>query len=338
MNYRGSYRKLLANSVSAMVGAMEIYNKPRFDYRDEVFVILLINAWELLLKAIVSKDGQRIFYAKRRGEPYKTISCRDAFWRAANSKLWPAEIESKAVDANIELLSTYRDSAVHFYNDKSFAAVIYALAQTSILNYRDLARKVFQKDISDEITWRILPIGIENPIDPIAFMKSYSGDRTPTRAIQDFLAYLKEKTDALEADRIDTSRLLTVFDVSLQSIKKIDKADIVVGVTSDELKDAIIVNRRMDPNLTHPYRQKEVLLRLKRKITGHAFQAIVYAYNMRADSKYFWKDEFGSIAKWSGEAIRFIDSFAESEVIEALEAYKRRPPGAACWSVHREPL
>jgi hypothetical protein len=47
VNYRGSYRRLLANSKSAMVGAIEIYNKPRFDYRDEVFVLLLVNAWEM---------------------------------------------------------------------------------------------------------------------------------------------------------------------------------------------------------------------------------------------------------------------------------------------------
>src|SRR4051794_10140651 len=79
VNYRGSSRRLLANGMSAMVGAIEIYNKPRFVYRDEVFSILLINAWELLLKAIVSKSGERIFYPKKRGVPYRTLSCRDAF-------------------------------------------------------------------------------------------------------------------------------------------------------------------------------------------------------------------------------------------------------------------
>ncbi|WP_407929409.1 hypothetical protein [Herbidospora solisilvae] len=36
-----------------------MYNELCFGYRDEVFVILLINARELLLKAIVSKSGQR---------------------------------------------------------------------------------------------------------------------------------------------------------------------------------------------------------------------------------------------------------------------------------------
>jgi hypothetical protein len=54
MNYRGSYRHLLRNGKAALLAAIEIYNKPRFEYRDECFVILLLNAWELALKALLS--------------------------------------------------------------------------------------------------------------------------------------------------------------------------------------------------------------------------------------------------------------------------------------------
>ena len=65
MNYRGSYRKLLGNSKAAMMAAIEIYNKPTFAYRDECAVILLLNAWELFLKAILSKNAKSVFYPKR---------------------------------------------------------------------------------------------------------------------------------------------------------------------------------------------------------------------------------------------------------------------------------
>ncbi|BAW80716.1 hypothetical protein TAO_1346 [Candidatus Nitrosoglobus terrae] len=34
-----------------MLSAIEIYNKPDFKYREEIFSIIAINAWELLLKA-----------------------------------------------------------------------------------------------------------------------------------------------------------------------------------------------------------------------------------------------------------------------------------------------
>jgi len=324
MNYKGSWRRLLANSKSAMVGAIEIYNKPRFDYRDEVFVILLMNAWELLLKAIVSKSGARIYYPKKRGEPYRTLTCRDAFWRAANSKLWPKSIAIQAVDANIELLSTYRDSAVHFYNNKQFSTLIYSLAQTSILNYRDVASQVFEKDIADEISWRIMPLGIENPIDPIKFMKNNSKEGAQSRAVQDFLAFLKEKTDALESDGIDTERLLTVFDVSLQSIKKIDKADIVVGVTSEELAEAIVVSRKVDPNVSHPYRQKDVIPKIKRETTTYEWQAVTFTHGMRDEPKYCWQDKDAHLVKWSPEAVRYFNSLSEEAIQNAKKEYSAR--------------
>lgn len=70
VNYRGSYRHLVRNAKAAMLAAIEIYNKPRFAYRDECCVILLLNSWELILKALLSRNGRSIFYLKRRGEPY----------------------------------------------------------------------------------------------------------------------------------------------------------------------------------------------------------------------------------------------------------------------------
>ncbi len=72
MNYCGSYRKLLGNAKSAMMADIEIYNKPIFQYRDECVVILLLNAWELVLKALLSKHKKSIFYPKEYKQPYYT--------------------------------------------------------------------------------------------------------------------------------------------------------------------------------------------------------------------------------------------------------------------------
>ncbi|MDR2082062.1 MAG: DUF3644 domain-containing protein [Candidatus Ancillula trichonymphae] len=48
---------LVGKSTDCIVSAIEMYNKPDFRYREEVFCILAINAWELLLKAKVLKDN-----------------------------------------------------------------------------------------------------------------------------------------------------------------------------------------------------------------------------------------------------------------------------------------
>src|SRR5262245_35650394 len=136
MNYRGSSRKLIGNSISAALAAIEIYNKPRFPYRDEVSVVLLVNAWELLLKAMVSKSKHSLYYPKKRNQPYRSLTLPDAFSRAAKSTLWPSNIDSVPVDLNLDLLQLYRNHVIHFYNEPNFGIVLYSLLQTSIHNYR----------------------------------------------------------------------------------------------------------------------------------------------------------------------------------------------------------
>lgn len=48
---------ILEKSIACAVSAIEIYNKPDFKYREETFSILMINAWELVLKAKKIKDN-----------------------------------------------------------------------------------------------------------------------------------------------------------------------------------------------------------------------------------------------------------------------------------------
>src|SRR5688572_29891588 len=136
MNLKGSFRALRNNSRAAMLAAIEIYNKPQIAYRDECFSILLINSWELLLKAIISKNKQRIFYSKKKEEAYRTLSLRDALAKVRD--FFPGHIQYEPVAQNINLLETYRNNAIHFYNQPGFGVIIYGLAQTSIVNYKDL--------------------------------------------------------------------------------------------------------------------------------------------------------------------------------------------------------
>ena len=48
---RSRAEQFLYKSVSAMIAAIEVYNKPDCKYREETFSILALNAWELLFKS-----------------------------------------------------------------------------------------------------------------------------------------------------------------------------------------------------------------------------------------------------------------------------------------------
>lgn len=321
MNYRGSYKKLLGNSKSAMAAAIEIYNKPLFEYRDECTVILLLNSWELILKALLSKHKTSIYYPKKRNQPYRTLSLQDALTKG--KAYFPEKISYMAVQRNLELLGTYRDNAVHFYNERDFGTVLYALSQTSIINYRDLIRDSFGSELADQMNWHILPLGIKPPIDALTYISGKSPSKKTT-AVSQFISELSNAVDELARENQDTGRLLTIFDVKLESVKKIDNADMVIGI-SQEADGPLAIVRTQDPNKSHPLRQTEVLEKIHslhgNRFTSYTFQAITWKYNIREQAQYCWKASEGILVRYSNDIVTFINRLSVGEVQAATQEY-----------------
>ena len=322
MNYRGSYKKLLGNSRAALLAAIEIYNKPTFEYRDECTVILLLNAWELLMKAILSKNKTSIYYPKERNQPYRTLSLTDATNKART--YFPSSIPYMAVRNNLELLSMYRDNAVHFYNAEDFSIVLYSLSQTSIVNYRDVSKDSFDLDLADNFNWRLLPLGIRPPIDALSYIANESSEPRST-AVQQFLSELARDVADLKEANQDTGRLLTIFDVKLESVKKIGDADVVVGI-SEDTDGPLAILRTQDPNVSHPLRRKEVLEKVPslhgERFTSHKFQAVVWRYNLQERPQYCWKADEGVLTKYSNDVVHFITRLTRDEVDSAVRNYQ----------------
>jgi hypothetical protein len=309
-----------------MLAAVEIYNKPRIEYREESSVILLLNAWELILKALLSKNGMSIFYKKKRKEPYKTLSWKDALTKA--EKFFPKGIEPLPIRRNLDLMATYRDNAVHFYNQRGFGTIIYTLAQTSIVNFKDLLLQAFNIDLGDEISWSLLPLGTRAPISPIDFISGKTNDgKHPKPAVRHFLLELRSALDEVEKAGIDTGRLLTVFTVKLESTKKIEKADVVVGVRkAGEEPGPLAVVRTIDPNVTHPLRRKEVVEKIGTlngiNFTSYVFDAIAWKYNLKSDPVFCWKAKEGTLTRYSNDIVPRIKQLKESEVSTSINDYR----------------
>lgn len=324
MNSFGSYRALLGNSISAMLAAIEIYNKPKFEYRSECFVILLLNSWELAFKAILSKNKIKIFAPKERGKPYYTLSLFEAMSKA--QKYFPQSAPSKAVIENINLLADYRNNAVHFYNELEFESVIYGLAQTSIVNFRDIVSHNFDRDIANEVSIVLLPLSFSAPPDPLAFLGTKS---TQKPAIAEFLNVISQTTKELEATNIDTGRFLTVFQVSLQSTKKIESANVVVGVTGDQSSGLLLVSKKVDPNTSHPLPRKKILDQIGDSLRGerfssYVFDAIVWHYQIKFKEIYCWHNEHSDTFQYSQQLVTYLKGLTATQIKGALAAYKSR--------------
>ncbi len=324
MNPYGSYKALLNNSVSAILAAVEIYNKPRISYRNECFVVLLINSWELMLKAILSKNKISIYEPKKRNQPQRTLS----LWQAIDTSknYFPQEISPKAVIANINSLVDYRDNVIHFYNEKGFETLIYGLAQTSIVNFRDIVKNIFDMDIAKEVNINLLPLSFSAPPDPIKFIgEANSSPQKP--AITEFLKIISETTKTLEAEDIDTGRFLTVFKVNLQSTKKIQSADIIAGVNVENPNGLVLVTKKIDPNISHPNYRKDILEALKQEegepiLSTYTFDAIIWHYKIKADNTYSWHNSKTHTYQYSSSLIEFIRNLTNKNIENCLKNYK----------------
>lgn len=334
MNPFGSYRALLNNAIAAAGAAIEIYNKPRMAYREECFVILLVNGWELMLKALLSKNRRRIYYKKRRQEPYRTLSVSDALTRS--EAVFPTSVPFKPTAENLRVLIGYRDAAIHFYNKPGFGAIIYALAQTSVNNFRDVVQAAFSRDIASDITLSLLPLTLAPPVDPVEFLK-VSAASTGTGAVEEFSRMLRDLIVEMDDSGEDTGRLLTTFSASLVSMKKVAKPDVVVGVAAaaGDGAPAMLVNKPIDPNKSHPYREIDIVGRRDRvpgmaieidgiRIGQHQFRALVHAHRAKEKIEHCWTDDTGAVTRYSQRWVDFIQRLRGDDVREALRRYRNR--------------
>lgn len=201
-----SIKRLVDNSLSAMLSAVEVYNKPQMTYRDEVTVMLVVNAWELALKATLRQKNRSIFYPKQRGERYRSIGIDDALGRVSANGLWPAGIDGRAATANIKAPTEYRDRAIHLYNAQGLGAVIYPFLQQNVLNYRDFMLARFKKDLADSMSWQLLPLGATAPADAVQFMK-VDRNATMVAEVEEFINELRHLMDGAQDSAGDMARL-----------------------------------------------------------------------------------------------------------------------------------
>lgn len=266
-------------------------------------MLLVVNAWELALKAALKKAKRPVFYKKKRGEPYRTLAAEDALKQVLNHKLFSSRVDGKALAANVSALIEYRNRATHLYA-ADLGEMVYPFLQTSVLNYRDFMLEHFHKDLADSITWQLLPLGAKAPSEPVQFMKA-GPSAAAVAEVQDFINNLRKIIDRAQADGADMQRVAAVYDVHLRSTKAVSSADLVVSVNPAGER---VVLKKTDPNQSHPYNATELLERVNAKrngrtLTSYDHQALCWKENLREDPRMAWKHKKGPSHNWSGDAV-----------------------------------
>ena len=168
---------LVRQSLQAATASIEIFNKPNFPYRHEVFSILITNAWELLLKAKVirenSEDVESVFVVDKKKHGPKTYKAGMSGNPTTHGLVHLAgKIQSiagygmeKSCKDNIFALYAFRNDAVHFISNRhAIARRITELGAASVRNYALLVKEWFGKGFIEE-TSAFLPLVFASSTD-----------------------------------------------------------------------------------------------------------------------------------------------------------------------------
>ena len=214
---KSRFKQLLDKAIAATVAAIEIYNKPDFQYREETFSILAINGWELLFKAKWLEENHnkiQFLYVKERrqkkdgGKSNKQTIKRT---RSGNPFTYSLDylakklIEQKHLEqnawVNIQALIELRDSSVHFYNSSpNFAQKLQEIGAASLENFVSLVSEWFKRDLS-EFNFYLMPLSfVDLPTQAKAIVSN--------KEEQNFLNYLERLE--VEADETDSKYFVTI--------------------------------------------------------------------------------------------------------------------------------
>ncbi len=239
---RSRARSMLDKSIAAMLSAIEIYNKPDFNYREETFSVLCINAWELLFKAKVlqlarnqvtslyvweyrqlksgQKSKKKYIKNNRAGNPM-SVSLFEA--HRIITEDYGVKV-NKAVRTNITALAEIRDNSIHFINDDlSLSIKVQEIGTASLQNYLHLVQEWFGP-VLDKYNFYLMPMAFFRSFD------SVNGE-TLNASEKNLLQYINGIEKEYDDEALSDYNLSLRIDVNFKKVKS--GSGIPIQLTSD---------------------------------------------------------------------------------------------------------
>jgi len=242
------------------------------------------------MKAKLLDSGSKIFYPKKRKQPRRSLSLDDCLKRLFTS-------EDDPIRLNIERIHELRNNATHLVIP-FIPRDIMGLFQAGVINFPRALQDWFSISLSERIPLGMMVLVYD--FDPEQYsLESARMRRRMTvgtfRWLTDFQTRIQRDATSL-GNKQDRFYIPINYKVAITRNPR--KADIVLsaGGTGQE---AVIIERPRSPDVTHPYRRKEVIELVNGKLQGsctvnsYDFDCVKKVFNIESNSEFYYKD------KWS---------------------------------------
>lgn len=277
------HKLLVDNSVSAALSAIEIYNKPNFKYRNEIFTILIINAWELMLKAkVLADNGDRVesIYVYDSQGNFKTNRNNTPLTIEIVGVMNEIQIDEVLKD-NLLTLIEIRDTAIHFVNKNQIDYLIYSLGTACLKNYQKMIQEWFGLDLL-EYHFYILPLGFAHHFRTFTLIDI---DKEP-EVIQNLLANITASQDK----KSDKGFFFTCeIEINLKSAKKISDTTDLVASIDPNAKDVITVIKTQKLTDRYTLSYDELFRKVRQQLTfikQNDFNRLIRERQIKEDERF----------------------------------------------------
>jgi len=151
-------KALLNSSIDSLLLSIEQFNRPYSRGRIVSVFMLLNHSFEMLLKATIVHKGGKI----RERKAKETIGFDHCVRKCLSNAQVQCLNEQQALV--IRMINNLRDAATHYLLDIT-EEQFYLHVQSGVTVFGDILNKVFEKDLSDYLPPRVLPISTKIPKD-----------------------------------------------------------------------------------------------------------------------------------------------------------------------------
>lgn len=339
MEENKTYEFLKDKSVSAFLLSIEIFNKPTIKYRLEGCLFFLCNAWELLLKAKLVKDGLNIYYPDKIDRTYNLQDCIKSVFKNENDPICQ----------NLKVIITLRHTSTHFIIPEYEFSCVPFLA-FCVKAYADKLYEFLGVNISDYIKTDFLTLFSNNSIPNSFDLLSKYG--------KDIVDVFEKKTSELQSyfNCEEGASIAYNVNVNLTRINNKSLADFTFYASKNPSDPNVkYMDRTLNPNDSHTYRHHDIVneidLIIKRDkvpftpikepipskknpnpkiFTTTCLDMIVRAYKLKDNNKYVIAIDNGKnkLYKYSKETLTFIMTLILDDKDIVVKCKKRLTPGA----------
>jgi len=202
---------MLNKAVESLTLGIELFNRPSDCARTSAVLILIDHSFEMLLKSSIVKRGGNIREKNGTG----TIGFDACVRKALSDGSIKFLTEEQAL--TLQTINALRDAAQHHIIDVS-ESQLFIHIQSGVTMFKDILRSVFDKDLTNVLPMRVLPISTTPPVTIEALFDNQIEE------IRRLLSPGRRKREVAYAKL----RPLAILEASIQG-KKSQPADVELG-------------------------------------------------------------------------------------------------------------